>query len=417
MQKLFKYINALVIVILLGVILSSCNTGTSTSNPPNGLDDILNSSLQEYGGSQYFSSISATVQCGDKAPVNGTVGTMAVNGSVPIDTNSISQIGSITKSFNAVVLLQLASESQYNFSLNDTMGKWFPEYPQWENITIIQLLNMSSGIHTYTTIPFVMEIVQNPYTYMPPQSLVASVESLPLMFAPGTEFFYSNTNYILTGMLVEKITGNSPMVEIQNRIINKLHLTNTYFPVNLPASVAPIAQLTNGYLFESSVSESNIYNITLWQLSWAYTDGAIISTPTDINTYVHALFNPGPLLTQSEINSMESNLISISPPYQHVADVSESVQSAFGLGITKGYTPAPAGNFYYYTGGTLGFVFTYMYYPALNMDVVFTTNSSQSGDSLNSRSESLFEYTVTTQCGESIPFYTPPSQGSRVSIL
>lgn len=413
MQKLSKYLVVMTMVMLLGMILNACSSGasrTSTINSSNTLNSALSSILQQNGESQYFSAISATVQCGNKAPVTSTVGTMALNGSVPLDTNSLSQIGSITKSFNSVVLLQLANSPQYNFSLNDTLGKWFPEYPQWESITIIQLLNMSSGIPSYTNdASFIMQIFQNPYTYMPPQELVASVESLPLLFTPGTAYFYSNTDYVLAGLLIGKITGNSPITEIQNRIINKLNLTNTYFPVNLPESVAPVAQLINGYAYNLFNIESGLYNITLWQLSWAYTAGAIISNPTDINTYVHALYTPGVLLTQDEITSLTTNLISVASPYQHISDVSESIPFSYGLGIRKGYTPAPAGNFYTYTGGTLGFIFNYVYYPDLNMYLVYTTNSNQSILSQNSIIESLFEYTVTTQCGESnIPFYDIP---------
>lgn len=348
------------------------------------------------------------MQCGNKAPVTSAVGTISLNGDEPINVNSLSQIGSITKSFTSVVLLQLTDESQYNFSLSDTIGKYFPEYPQWKNITVIQLLNMSSGIQNYTTKqePF-RGFLQDPYIYMSPESMVKMVESLPLMFTLGAGYLYSNTNTVLAGMLIERITHNSPILEIQNRIFNKLNLKNTYFPKSLPESEAPLERLINGYGYFAPPLGNGLYNTTLWQLSWAYTAGAIISNPTDINIYVHALFKPGQLLNQRQITSLTGHLTQATSPYQQIADVSESSPYGFALNILKVYAPAPSGNSYNYTGGTAGFMFDFMYYPELDMSIVFTTNSSQSGYSLADLKQSLFEYTVTTQCGKNIPYYKP----------
>lgn len=71
------------------------------------------------------------------------------------------------------------------------------------------------------------------------------------------------------------------------------------------------------------------------------------------------------------------------------------------------YAPAPSGNSYNYTGATLGFLFNFIYYPELDMSIVFTTNSFQSGYSSADLKQSLFEYTVTTQCNKNIPYYKP----------
>jgi D-alanyl-D-alanine carboxypeptidase len=110
---------------------------------------------------------------------------------------------------------------------------------------------MSSGIPDYVndTFEVIEKSLLNPNYYFHPSELVATVESMPIFFAPGQGFHYSNTNYVLLGMLIQKITGNSPITEIKNRIFKKLNMTHTYFPENLPSKVVPVDQMTNGYVY------------------------------------------------------------------------------------------------------------------------------------------------------------------------
>ena len=397
MQPKYRMITILTLLI---AVLTACGGGgdtATTSSTANSLalSIILNNYLPRgKSASQPFSAISALVQCNNQAPITVTAGTMQLDTPMLINTNSLFQIGSITKSFISVVLLQLADDPQNHFTINDTVGQWFKNidgsqsYPEWSNITIKQLMTMSSGIPDFARDidTILLQRLQYPYTYIPPQNLIASVYGMPLLFVPGTGYHYSNTNWILLGLLIEKITGNSPISEVNNRIIHKLNLTHTYFPLNLPAAVVPQNQMVHGYTGNIQLpppysSLDGIHDITWATLSPNYTAGAIISTPSDINTYVHALFNPGPLLTTDEITTLTTNLVAIEPSSaagQEISQVTKSIPVAYGLGIISLYAALPLGNYYEYGGGTLGYGFVYEYFPTADIIVIFTLNTGVS---------------------------------------
>ena len=148
-----------------------------------------------------------------------------------MDADMKFRIGSLTKSFTVTVLLQLVDEDK--LSLDDTLDKYItdPVVPNASIITIRQLAGMTSGLFNYTEDPNFLLAIKNDPTrvWTPTELLHYSIIHAPY-FAPGTSYYYCNTNYILLGMIIEKITGNSLGSEIQNRIISPLDLSNTTFP-------------------------------------------------------------------------------------------------------------------------------------------------------------------------------------------
>jgi D-alanyl-D-alanine carboxypeptidase len=426
---LLYYFFAFIILLITGCVGNNNNNQTTNTNSfthsastvsPD-LNNVLQSFVESYAKNNYFSAISATVRCGN-SQVSGVAGTLESAGATLIDTNSLFQIGSTSKSFTSVVILQLADDQKYKFSLNDSIGKWFknldgsPKYPQWQNVTIIQLMNMSSGIPDYVndTFAIIEKSLLDPNHYFSPTELVTTVESMPILFAPGQGYHYSNTNYILLGMLIQKITGNTPATEIQNRIFTKLNLTHTYFPENLPSSIVPINQMTNGYayfdFFPDSLKYLNgFYNRTWSSLSLEYTAGGIISTSEDLTTYTQALYNPGFLLTKNEIENLTTKyMIAQSPTSgfpnggQPITEVSESIPVGYGLGIFKIYAPEPLGSYYMYNGATLGYSSFYAYYPKNEMYTTFMINNGVNMTIQNKAYQNLIneitQYTITTQC-------------------
>ena len=395
------------------------NVTTTTTSPQ--LNKILGDFVTDYATTNYLTAISATVKCGNSSTISGVAGTLESTSTTPINTNSLFQIGSTSKSFTSVVILQLANDPSNHFNLHDTIGKWFKNndgystYPQWESVTITQLMNMSSGIPDYfNNSPdiFITSLVE-PTRYFSPTELVSSVASMPVFFAPGQGFNYSNTNYVLLGMLIQKITGNSPITEIQNRIFKKLHLNHTYFPDNLPASVIPIEQMTNGYAFIDFFSApynqmNKLHNLTWNSLSIYYTAGGIISTPEDLIIYNQALFNPGKLLTADEIKNFMTNMVSQNPTPgfpnggQPITQVSESIPVGYGLGVFNIYSTESSGSYYMYNGATLGYGSYYAYYPKLNMYTTFMINNGINMTIQNVAYQNLINevrsYTITTQC-------------------
>lgn len=415
MKEFNTYVILFITIMLVGCgnVGNSAGDGTS-SNQSTALNGILKTYLQKNGRAQTFSAISATVQCNNQAPINAAVGTFQLTNSLPINTNSLFQMGSISKSYTSVVLLQLADDPHYNFDIHDTMGKWFPEYPQWADITIEELMNMSGGIPDYANglrnangdiNIFAINSIKNPTFYFAPESIVAAMADKPVDFAPGTSYSYSNTNYILLGMLIQRITNHSPKIEIQNRIFNKLNLTHTYFPLNLPESDVPMMDMAHGYvLIQDAPSPfdnmNGLYDVTLNSMSLYYTAGGIISTPSDLNTYVHALFNPGILLTPGQIKTLTTNMVGMIQPYlgQPISQVSKSVPLGYGLGIINKYIAAPINSsVYIYPAGTLGYLGVYVYVPSHNLSIAFAINGATNYSSTELENE-LFRYALRI-CG------------------
>lgn len=414
----------LILTICLSIVLFGCGNGNVNNIDTNispQLNSILNNFVENYAESDYFSAVSATVKCGNSNPVSGIAGTLESSGTIPINTNSLFQIGSTSKSFTSVVILQLADDPTYNFSLNDTLGKWFknvdgsPTYPQWESVTVTQLMNMSSGIPDYfnDNPSILITTLLNPNQYFTPTELVSSVALMPVLFAPGEGFNYSNTNYVLLGMLIQQITGNSPIEEIQNRIFNKLNLKHTYFPSNLPASVVPVDNMTNGYglinfLPDPYSNLNGFYNFTWNSLSIYYTAGGIISNPQDLITYTQALYHPGQLLTASEIRSFTSDMVSQNPTPgypnggQAITQVTENIPVGFGLGVFNIFSSESLGSYYMYNGATLGYGSFYAYYPKNNMYITLMLNNGVnigfSSKEYQNLVNQITQYTLTSQC-------------------
>src|SRR4051812_5540478 len=194
----------------------------------------LEAYLQERGAAEHISAAGLSVSLPDhRSTIDVSAGTTTFGGSVPVGPDSVWQIGSNTKAFTSVLLLQL--EAEHRLSIDDTLGKWLPQYPQWRDVPIRRLLNMTSGIATYDQQPaFLTAYAADPHTYFSPERLVGYV-----LDAPTTSgYSYSNTNYILAEMIIERVAGTSYQDQLYSRIIEPLCLRDLYYrPDVYPASV------------------------------------------------------------------------------------------------------------------------------------------------------------------------------------
>jgi D-alanyl-D-alanine carboxypeptidase len=205
------------------------------------------------------------------------------------------RIGSLTKTFTATVVLQLAGEDE--LSLDDTVEQWLPGLvPGGERITVRQLLNHTSGLFNYTEDGAVLEgMLRDRLREVSPQELVAIATAHPPAFAPGTRWAYSNTNYIVLGLIAEAAGGRPLASQLESRIFAPLKLRHTSFDTE-PRIAGHYA---HGYFGGQDVS--------VFSPSGAWAAGAIVSTASDVARFYRALLG-GRLLPAEQLRAMTTTV-------------------------------------------------------------------------------------------------------------
>ncbi|MFJ9432922.1 serine hydrolase domain-containing protein [Streptomyces sp. NPDC101490] len=218
------------------------------------------------------------------------------------------RIGSVTKTFTATVVLQLQAEGRLD--LDDTVERWLPGVVPPDGthspvITVRQLLGHRSGLFSYDEDPLMIERLASPaflahrYDTYRPEDLVRIAVSHPRLFEPGEKVSYSNTNYILAGMIIEKVTGRPYGWEIERRIVRPLGLSGTSLPGTSAGMPRPHA-LGYSTLFGGSPTP---LETTELNPSWGGAAGEMISTTADLTRFYAALMR-GKLLPRAEMAEM-----------------------------------------------------------------------------------------------------------------
>jgi CubicO group peptidase (beta-lactamase class C family) len=205
----------------------------------------------------------------------------------PMQVDNSMRIASITKTFTATVILQLVD--QHKLRLDDPVSTYQPEVPNGANITIRELLNMTSGLlDYYDDEGFVQATLADPYKVWQPEELLAIAFKHPPYFAPGKGFHYSNTNYLLLGLIMEQLTHLSAEKAFQRYIFGPLGLHESNLPpLSSSAIPDPHAQ---GYSYGTNFTgKGPTINVTDWNPSVAWTAGSMISTLHDLKIWAKAL--------------------------------------------------------------------------------------------------------------------------------
>lgn len=224
---------------------------------------------------------------------SGAGGKADLEANVPMQADMKFRIGSNTKSFTAVVILQLRDEKK--LALDDPLSMYLPAYAQWGTVTVRQLLNMTSGIYNYTDDPdFWSGVEADPLKQYSPEQLVAIAEAHPPIAQPGGDWFYSNTNYVLLGMIIEKVTGKSAGAEITARTIDKLGLEHTEFATGPDMT----GKYSHGY--RENPTSGQLEDITRINPSMAWTAGCMVSNLIDLETWLEALVD-GKLVSKDSL--------------------------------------------------------------------------------------------------------------------
>jgi len=269
------------------------------------------------------------------------------------------RIASITKTFTATVVLQLVEEGR--LSLDERLGHFIAGIPDGDAITIRQLLGMSAGIYNFIHDPRIaVDYVADPLLPFTPEDVVAIVRAhREADFPPDAEVAYSDTNYVLLGLIIEQVTSRSVAAEITDRIIRPLGLTGTSYPTT-PEMPTPYA---HGYLAEQPGDP--LRDGTRSTPAVAAAAGAMISTAADLKTWAAALATGALLSPALQAERLRFRRFAQWP-------------LSYGLGILEGY------GFLGHSGGIFGYSSWMLYDPDTRATLVMVTNrASTEGGTVN----------------------------------
>jgi D-alanyl-D-alanine carboxypeptidase len=292
----------------------------------------------------------------NKIPYIMVKGTSEVATNRPLKTTDRFRIGSITKTFTATVILQLAEERKLN--LDESILKYFPDLPNASKITVRHLLNMTSGLSNYTDdAELGMTLLSNPaknFTQEEIYSVIRSRSSKTALDEPGTKAAYNNSNYFLLGMIIEKVTGKSAGDEIKRRICDRLGMSDTYMSESEYIDGAH----SLGYMQDGTLTVEFKSNP-----SWCWTAGAMVSTLADIKKYIKSMATCELCPKYASERHAWRELRSYANPYG-----AGTVKMSYGLGI------ANFGGMLGHNGAILGYSTLAVYYQPRDITVIILTN-------------------------------------------
>lgn len=294
------------------------------------------------------STVVATEDLKTKAITTYTSGPIRRNSKDSVTDETLFGVGSITKTVVAAALLQLQEEGKIR--LDDPIGHYFHEYPRWKSITIRQLLNMTSGI---ANTDFSKERDDYETTVLTSKKIVDAIYQKPDLFAPGSEWRYSNTNYFLLGLLIEKISGMPLNEVLTNRFFKPLHLDHTFYSDSF-YSKNVIDQMAHAY--------AGKHDITAFNASHYGPAGSMLMNSFDLLTWTHALLTPDIILSATSIQEMEKTIIVPSTPPKPEG-------CRYGLGIYSLNMPR-FGTIWYYAGVIRGYTSCFIYIPSQQRIIV-----------------------------------------------
>ncbi|MEO5501481.1 MAG: serine hydrolase domain-containing protein [Ginsengibacter sp.] len=260
---------------------------------------------------------------------------------VPNTINTKYRIGSITKQFTAACILQLAEQGK--LSLNDKLSKYIPDYPKGDSVTIHMLLNHTSGIANYTSLPAFW-----PKSILPlsRDSMIAIFKYAPYDFSPGSKWNYSNSGYFLLGYIIEKVSGENYGDYLLKNVIQKIGLKNTL--LDRVDSILPYR--AKGYEKDGRVWR----NAMLISMEGPFSAGAMVSTVEDLHKWMKALME-NKVVSPASVQKMTT-------PYMN--------HYGFGLGMDSLFKHKRIGH----SGGIPGFVSYLGYYPDDDLYTIVLSN-------------------------------------------
>jgi D-alanyl-D-alanine carboxypeptidase len=368
---------------------------TSSSTLPGGATGRLDAALLEAWNGLPGGAM-ATVIVPGKGRWVGTVGYANEERRRPMTPAMQSPIGSVTKTFTAMMVLQEIAAGR--LALDDRLSRWFPEIPKSEEITLAMLLTMTSGIADHVNADIVnvaKDLLADPGRRYAPDALIAKGAALPRVFdVPGSEYSYSNTNTVILGRILEKETGLRLPTLLQERLFGPLGLSRSFLDTSGRLQ-APHAQ-TYSEVFSIDPSGPPVGRTTDWSQSIVWSAGGLASTIGDLGRWGRTLGTGRGAIPAA---MAEARLDTCAPPATQTPEI--TIEYCLGVVVVRD-TATGTPITLWHNGRVFGAVSYLGYYPATGAVVAVMANSDLSGpdgEAVSMRGKAAIEAAVPRLLG------------------
>ncbi|WP_216360413.1 serine hydrolase domain-containing protein [Marinobacter sp. es.048] len=352
--------------------LISCSAGyqkaTNTS-----LATTFSNAVERFQRSYAFPGITASYVLPDGTSHSAAAGWADVENGQPMTSESRMLAASIGKTFVAATMVSLAQERAIDLDapLSTWLGQnnWFQRLPNHRSLTIRQLLSHTSGLPNHVYLPAFVETVSerwpepgNPFT---PETLVRFVLDAEALFPPGEQWAYTDTGYILIGLVIEAITGRTYYEEVNDRFLEPLGLnaTSASNKRRLSGLAAGYAAADNPFDFPVKTTDEN--GVMFWNPALEWTGGGLISTSRDLAKWGAAIFG-GQGVSEEILNTM----------LQSVPIGDDMPGTYYGLGISI-FRSGPLSPVFGHGGWIPGYSSSLRHYAESGITIAFQVNSDR----------------------------------------
>jgi D-alanyl-D-alanine carboxypeptidase len=392
-MKTNKKLSLISLTLLMSSIIG-LPISASADNLDTQLQNEINAHVAQYAATEGFTAIQLSVLLPNQTvPRDYIAGLQMKEAATPATTTMLVQWGSITKEFTSLLLFQYLNKHPGSFSLDTTLFTMLPEHfgtnntawpDAWKNVTIKQLMNMTSGIPEYLGLP-----TFNPYQVTDLKSIVDAVADYQNgrgcqmafgCFSAGQGWYYSNTNYIILGMMVEKLYGANFSDVIQQQILAGMQQAGNNVVYQTPYTPTTLENMINAYCTNGwQPFWSPDQNVTNANLNIAASAGALTGNTHALVKIIYALFHDQflpnaqmqPFLNSGWVRTDTHQAIDINS--ELAKQVCTKLESCFGLGFLVTYDPT-YGQVWEYPGGTMGFITDYIWLPQENVVIALSSN-------------------------------------------
>lgn len=334
--------------LLIAVTILSCNKSDAPKTEVSALEAKLDSLIGPKVDSAKYAGVAIAVYRDNKPVLLKSYGYADVEHEVKLTTDASFEIGSVTKQFTSVAILQLAEAGK--LSLDDDFTKYVKFDTKGRKIKIRQLMNHTSGIKGYTELPFFGNLMVHKYKR---DTLLRLVEKEPFDFEPGDALIYNNTAFFILGLVIEKVSGVSYEEYVKKNIFDKVGMNNSYYCDERKA----VKNRAHGY----DMGESGLMRAQYIDHTWPYAAGSLCSTVEDLAKWNYALHN-GKVLSEAMYKEMTTPVTLNNGSVTRYAD---------GLTVTdfNGKKRVEHG------GGIPGFLSENAFFPGENISVTVLMNT------------------------------------------